>query len=229
MQTLIAEKKNIQNEKNILSAARDAARDKIADSQNAEKAARADLKFESVEAIDKQIRDLETRQARTTMSLQDEKKIIKDIKNLQLSKRSLAAIADMKTEIAKSRAAKEEIEKSLSEKMSALKNVNDRINAQRDILDAFNKDNSTSKDQIPALRKRQNDIRSAVTEDLKKIKTLRNEFKTAMDAFYAQLQEERARQKEAKQKEYEIRKAEKEALQKQMYEHYILMYVVVPC
>lgn len=216
MQALIAERKILQTDKNTLSATRDAARDKITDRQNAEKAARAELKFSTAEAIDKQIRELETRQARTTMSLNDEKKIIKDIKALQQSKRSITAVAEMRTQIDQARAQKDEVDKAYNDKSHELKLVNDRITTQRTLLDTFNKDTSNQKDIVPNLRKKQQDLRNAIGENLKTMRNLRNEFKIANDLYFAQLQEEKQRQREVRQKEIDQKKAEKEAYLKQL-------------
>lgn len=218
MAQLQNQRKELTAEKNALTVQRDAARDRLTAQTNAEKNARSEIKFTSLEAIDKQIRDLETRQARTTMTLQDEKKIIKDIKALQQSKKALGALATMKDDIDKSRIAKEEVDKNISIKMGELKALNDKIAAQKEVLDNLTKNNNSNKETVPELKKRQTDLRAAINENYTKIKALKAEFKAKNDEYFLQLQEEKKRLKEARQKEEEARKAEEEARLKRLEE-----------
>jgi hypothetical protein len=181
------------DEKTTLSTARDAARDKINARINEEKNARSELKFNNLASIESQIRELEARQARTTMSLQDEKKILKDIHQLQMSKKTVATLADMKAAIELLKQQKIEIDRNFNEKSGQVKNVNERITAQRAVLEGLTKDNSEQREALPALRQ---------------------EFKAKEEAFYLALAEERQRKKEQKQKEIEAKKAADEARRK---------------
>jgi chromosome segregation ATPase len=202
------------DEKTTLSTARDAARDKINARINEEKNARSELKFNNLASIESQIRELEARQARTTMSLQDEKKILKDIHQLQMSKKTVATLADMKAAIELLKQQKIEIDRNFNEKSGQVKNVNERITAQRAVLEGLTKDNSEQREALPGLRSRQNEIKKVVDDKYQEIKTLRQEFKAKEEAFYLALAEERQRKKEQKQKEIEAKKAADEARRK---------------
>jgi uncharacterized coiled-coil DUF342 family protein len=197
-----------------LSTARDAARDKINARMNEEKNARSELKFNNLASIESQIRELEARQARTTMSLQEEKKIIKDIHHLEMSKKTVATLAEMKAAIEILKQQKIEIDRNFNEKSNQVKNVNERITTQRNVLENLTKDNSQQRDAIPSLRNRQNEIKKVVDEKYQEIKTLRQEFKAKEEEFYLALAEERQRKKEQKQKEIEAKKAAEEARRK---------------
>jgi uncharacterized coiled-coil DUF342 family protein len=201
-------------EKEALGVSRDKARDKIIAKTNEEKTARSELKFSNVESIESQIRELEARQSRTSMTLNDEKKIIKEIKALQMSKKTLAGLAELRAAIEALKVEKSAIDKSYNDKMAELREVGDRIGAQREVLDALNKDNSTKSEAVPAYRARQNELKKLIDDKYQAIKTLRSEFKAKEEAYYAQLAEERARKKEQKQKEMEARQAEEEARKK---------------
>lgn len=218
MQGLISEKKQVLNERNALGQSRDAARDKINAKINAEKAARAELKFSNVESIDSQIRELETRQARTTMSLNDEKKIIKDIKALQQSKKTVTELSNMKTAIDLLKTEKAAIDKSYNDKNQELKVLNDRLTAHREVMDSLNKDNADNRDIIPSLRNKMTELREQTNVKYQQMKTLRAEFKVQEDAYYAYLAEEKARKKEAYLKEKEARAAQEEARRKELEE-----------
>jgi uncharacterized coiled-coil DUF342 family protein len=216
MQGLIAEKKLKMAEREELTNSRDASRDRVNAMMNNEKNMRAELKFSSVEAIDRQIRELEQRQSRTTMSLNDEKKLVKDIKALQLSKKTVAAVEELKVSIEREKSVRNALDISLNERNAELKILNDRLTAQKAILDNLNKD-AADKDAIPALRRTQNECREKISEKYQAIRDLRAEFKKAEDAYAAQLAEINARKREQRQKEIEARAAE-EALRKKQLE-----------
>lgn len=214
MKELLEEKKILLEEKTAIGSARETTRDKINTRTNEEKTARSELKFNNIESIDSQIRELEARQARTTMTLQEEKKIVKDIHNLEMSKKTVAALADMRAAIELLKAQKIELDRNFNEKSAQIKDCFDRIAAQRTILDNLNKDNTQNREAVPSLRSRQTDIKKEVDLKYQEIKTLRAEFKAKEEAYYAALTEERQRKKEQKQKEIEAKKAEEEARRK---------------
>jgi uncharacterized coiled-coil DUF342 family protein len=216
MQGLIAEKKLKMAEREELTNSRDASRDRVNAMVNNEKNMRAELKFASVEAIDRQIRELEQRQSRTTMSLNDEKKLVKDIKALQLSKKTVAAVEELKVSIEREKSVRNALDVSLNERNAELKLINDRLTAQKAVLDNLNKD-AADKDAIPALRRTQNECREKISEKYQAIRELRTEFKKAEDAYAAHLAELNARKREQRQKEMEARAAE-EALRKKQQE-----------
>lgn len=216
MQALNADKKQLMNERNALQQSRDAARDKINAKMNTEKAMRTELKFSSVESIDSQIRELETRQARTTMSLNDEKKIIKDIKALQMSKKTVLELKQMKEAIDQLKVEKAAIDKACAEKTQELKVLGERITAQRAVLDNLNKDNAETRDAVPALRNKMTELREKSNEKYQQMKAMRASFKAQEEAYYAQLAEEKARKKEAYLKEKAERAAQEEARRKEL-------------
>lgn len=210
----MAERSRIMAERNEITASRDASRDKFNALVNNEKAMRQDMKYASVEAIDSQIRELEMRQARTSMSLNDEKKLVKDIHNLQMSKKTVGALADMKAGLDREKSARLELDRRITEKNVELKSVNDRTTAQRAILDALNKD-TTERDMIPALKKEQAEAREQAEAKYLSIKALRAEFKKKEDSWSALQAELAVKRKEARQKELEAKAIEDEARRKQ--------------
>jgi uncharacterized coiled-coil DUF342 family protein len=216
MKTLIAERNQLNAEKNEITAARDAVRDRLTSLINNEKSMKADLKFSSVEAIDSQIRELEQRQSRSSMTLNEEKKLIKDIHNLQISKKTVAAISDLKENIEKEKTSRTDYDRRITEKNAELKLVNDRIVTQRAVLDNLNKDTTDGRDAIPNLRKTQTECREQVQEKFAQIKVLKAEFKKAEEVYNVFLAELAAKKREARQKEIEARAAEEEQRRKEL-------------
>jgi hypothetical protein len=214
LQVLIKEKKHFLDEKNILSTARDAARDKINLRMNEEKIARSELKFHNLESIQSQIRELEARQARTTMSLQEEKKILKDIHNLEMSKRTVTTLLEMKSVIESLKQEKVEIDRKFSEKSLKVKEISDQITTQRAVLEELNKGNLENREVLPSLRGRLGEIKREMEEKYQLIKIMRAEFKVKEEGYYIALAEERQRKKEQKQMEIEAKKIADEARRK---------------
>jgi len=214
IQKLYAEKKQLSAEKAQMIAARDSARESLNNRINQEKQLRGELKYNSLEAIDREIKELETRQARTSMSLNDEKKIIKDIKTLQQSKKTVQAIADIKATIDREKEAMSASEKFFHEKSGQLKALNDKITTQRAVLDNMNKESAEHQNVVPGLRKQEQEFLGLKNDKYQQIRNLRNEFKKAEDAYYVYLKEEKNRKREAKEKEMAARKIEEEERQK---------------
>lgn len=216
VQKLYNEKKQLSVEKAQIMASRDAARASLNARIAQEKQLRGEIKFSSLDAIDSQIKDLERRQATMSMSLSDEKKIIKDIKALQLSKKSVQSLSEIKAAIEREKEATKVLEKAHDEKFKVFKEVNDRITAQREILDNLTKGNSENREVIPALRQEEKGCLDAINEKYQSIRNLRSDFKKREDAYYVYLREEKARKQEARQKEVEARKLEEEEKRKAM-------------
>ena len=215
LKALTAERNRVLAERTEITSSRDACRDKLNALINNEKAMRHDMKFSSVEAIDSQIRELELRQARTTMSLTDEKKIVKDIHNLQMSKKTVGALADMKADVERQKSNRLELDRRITEKNVELKAINDRMTAQRNLLDSLNKEPS-ERDTLPSLRKEQTEAREQAEAKYNSIKALRAEFKKKEDAWNTFQNELAQKRKEARQKELEARAAEEEERRKEL-------------
>jgi hypothetical protein len=195
-------------------ASRDSARASLNARINQEKQLRGEIKFSSMDAIDSQIKDLETRQATTSMTLNDEKKIIKDIKALQLSKKTVQTLADLKIAIEREKETTRNMEKLFAEKSNLFKDVNERINAQKAIVENLKKDSSDVREVIPSLRQQEKELLDSKNEKHQAIRNLRNDFKKGEDAYYVFLREDKARKLVEKQKEFEARKVEDEEKRK---------------
>lgn len=209
MQTLMAERKLKTTERNDITTQRDASRDRLTVLQNQEKSLRAEMKFSTIDEIDRQIRDLEQRQARTTMSLNDEKKIIKDINSLRQSKKSVSAIGDIKENIEKEKTNRTLLDKRITDKNIELKAINERIDVAKAELDVLNKDNA-DKDQIPALRRTQQECREQIQVKFDTVRALKTEFKKKEENYNKYLNEVNAKKREARKIEDEKRRKEQE-------------------
>lgn len=191
MSKLLNTKKALHAEKSEIEATREAAHKKITAGQDKEKAAKASIKFNSVEAIDKQIKELEKRQARTSMSLMEEKNLVKEITALTLSKKTFDVLSELKAATDRERVLKSGIDKKLADKNGELKEVYKKIDAQKAILDSFNKTSSAVSKKLPGLKKRQEELRALIDAEMVEIKNLRASIKEKEEAHAAAVAEEK--------------------------------------
>ena len=80
LQALNSEKGGLMTERNAIITLCDAAKASLQEKLDTEKALRGDMRYRDVTSIDAAIKELETKIARTSMSLQEEKKIMAEIK-----------------------------------------------------------------------------------------------------------------------------------------------------
>ena len=90
MNTLKAKKNALIEEKKKLRAQLDQAKNQTDKISKEKKDARSNVKYNSVDEIDAAIKKLQHKQETTSMSLNEEKKIIKEIDALQNSKKFVA-------------------------------------------------------------------------------------------------------------------------------------------
>lgn len=233
MSKLMDKKKKLHAEKNAIEARREASHKKVIAGQDKEKAARAEIKFGSVDAIDKKIKELETRQARTSMSLTEEKNLVKEIKTLNLSKKGFAALVELKALTDRERALKSGIDKELTEKNIELKGLYKELDAQKVVLDALNKTNMESSKHLPAFKKRQEELRAQIETENAAVKALREQIKEKEAVHAAAVAEEKIVWK-AEQVEIK-KKLEAEELAKHPYEEemyvcdFLVKYLSTKC
>lgn len=226
MSKLINKKKEIFAERNTIQASRDASHKRIVNCQEKEKQARSAIKFNSIDAIDKQIKELETRQSRTSMSLTEEKNLVKEIKALNLSKKSFAALSDMKSETDREKAAKSSIDQAFSEINAKLKEINQRLDAQKVVLDGLNKTSSETGKMIPEFKKRQDELRATIDAENAAIKALRVSIKEKEDGHAVAVAEEKKKWKEEQAELKKKREAEELAKHPYEEEMYICDFLI---
>jgi hypothetical protein len=226
-------KKALHAEKSAIEVTRDASFKKIGVGQEKEKAAKSAIKFSSVEAIDNQIKELEKRQARTSMSLTEEKNLVKEITALTISKKSFGSLLELKAATDRERALKSGIDKKYSEKNGELKEIYKKIDAQKVVMDAMNKTTAEGSQQLPAFKQRQGELHALIEAETAAIKALRGHIKEREEAHAEAVAAEKALFKEElavlKQKE------EAEELARHPYEEemricdFLITYLSTKC
>jgi hypothetical protein len=179
---------------------------------------RSKLRFTSVDAVEKETARLEDAIAHTTVSLNEEKKMVAQIKELGKSKELVRAYAEAQGKI--------------SGDDGNRKAIIDRLKAKDGEIDAVKAEQTTLRGELTATKKKEDkavsdvpklsDERDALYESIKanreKIRALRDEHKKKEDAYYERERLWRSYLRVEKQKQWEAgleERAAREAAKKQ--------------
>ncbi|KAK9806457.1 hypothetical protein WJX73_009668 [Symbiochloris irregularis] len=210
-QAELAKKQKIRAELDNHRAARDAL-------SKQQREMRSKCEYMTVDQVDDAISRLENRMAHTSMSLQEEKKAMEDIKRLKASRATVAQHNQRMETLNKDAA-----NNSRTDIVDRLKDTDNRLNeikAQEDTLRqelaaVTEKDRARGSD-IPALIQEREECREVIDAAYGKIKELRaahrestNEWRAQENIWQAQRREDYQRRREQGQKEYEERQAER--------------------
>ncbi|GMI13171.1 hypothetical protein TrLO_g9202 [Triparma laevis f. longispina] len=174
---------------------------------NDAKAAKGGIKYTKIEDIEKRMKQLQTKQETVSMSLQEEKKLIKEIEELSASKKIVAQLAGKEDGIQASKLAGKDVQGAIAEKNQALKEINTLLDAKKAEMDELVAKDQGKRGVIPDLIKERDEFRKKGTDLRQDIRKLRDEFKLANNEWYNYKKLAQARKKA----EYEIEKKRREA------------------
>jgi len=198
---LYDEQNGIRTKLKALDAQRDAVRAQ-------QKAIREKCQYVKVEDIDRAIDELENKMSHSSMSLNDEKKLVAQISDLRKSKTLVKELVESSGG-AVDPAARETLQaqlKGVSEKIRALK---DQEQEQRKIIDAIKAELGETKDEVPDLIKEKSNQWEIVKQCKETIGKLRDDFKKVEDEYWTKERAWRAKQKEERQKKWEASQEER--------------------
>jgi len=218
MKVLRTRKDGIMRERQEILDQRNAAKESLDKKITSGRALRAELKYNSLEEIEKQIAELEHRQQMTSMTLQAEKKLLKEIDTLKLSKKAVAQLSSQQEAISGERAASQDINATLTEKSKELDAVKKEIEDQKAVLESLNGENSERKSALPSLFKEKDGVRSEKQAKVEEIKALRADYRKAENDFRNYQREVRKQRAESRKAEDDAYKIEKEKKKKEWEE-----------
>jgi len=144
---------------------------------------RAELKYSSPDEIDKRIAELEMKQSTTSMSLKDEKVLLKEIDQLKQSKKLVTHLAANNDSISSERKNSQSISEQLTSKNAELDILKKKIEEQKAILETLNEANSERRAVLPALFRDKDALRKEKQAKVEAIKSLRADFRTLENEF----------------------------------------------
>eukprot|EP00753_Platysulcus_tardus_P021166 PLAT8650.1.p3 GENE.PLAT8650.1~~PLAT8650.1.p3 ORF type:complete len:539 (+),score=334.82 PLAT8650.1:31-1617(+) len=172
---------------------------------------RDQMRYRSVEQVDVEISRLEMEQQTTSMSLVEEKALLKEIDALKASRRAVGAYADSSAELDKSTAELKELRKEIGVKTEKLNKLKADLAAVKEAFDAARGAGSEAREELKGLYRERQTLRKQKTALVGKIRAVRNEFYSKNDVFYNYLREFKKRKADYFAKQDELRAAEIQA------------------
>jgi len=211
MNQLKAERQAARDALNAVLDARNAARAALDKAVAQNKAMKGEMKYTSLEEIEAAIARLQRQQNTTSMSLNEEKKLIKEMEALQSSKKLVAQFAEAQAGVSGQREAANSFNAAIAERQAAVKAAADRVQEQWQVLEGMSKDTDSVKSAVPALIEQRNALRKLIDEQYDRLRAARAEHKAANDEWYGWQREQRRLKAEKRRAEQEAKKAEYEA------------------
>jgi uncharacterized coiled-coil DUF342 family protein len=210
---LRAEKDNLIQQRNQITARLRQTRDEKDSTIKHQRSLRSNLKYGSEEEFEKAIAELKYKQETSSMSLTEEKRVIKEIEHLQSQKKQVSAFSGDQGVVEKQNESIKEIRALQAKKNEEIDAVQEKLNEQKQALDELYRLNEeeNKKDQFPVLAKERKEIKEQLDDKFTTLKALRKEFKEANDKYYNNIRLVRKKKDLERHKEEEARKAEYEA------------------
>ena len=191
------------------------------------KNARSGMKFTTVAEIEKEISRLRFKQETSSMSLADEKRLIREIENLQASKRTAEEKKKKKSSLESIKEDRKTVQAELNAKSSEIDVIQKEIDAQAKVVQDMLDQQSSQRGAVDDLIKQREDLKAKMDERFKEKSELKTQFHEATNDWYnnqraIKAQKQMEYEKEKKRREEEkavwLKKLEEEELAKTPYE-----------
>ena len=191
------------------------------------KNARSGMKFTTVAEIEKEISRLRFKQETSSMSLADEKRLIREIENLQASKRTAEELQSKKSSLESIKEDRKTVQAELNAKSSEIDAIQKEIDAQAKVVQDMLDKQSSQRGAVDDLIKQREDLKAKMDEKFKEKSELKTQFHETTNDWYnnqraIKAQKQMEYEKEKKRREEEkavwLKKLEEEELAKTPYE-----------
>lgn len=199
------------NEKKAIKAQLDslkAAGDKLVKDRNDQ---RSTVKFSSPEEIDKEISKLQRRQETTSMSLTEEKKLIKEMDALKASKSKIKDLKSTETDMEDIKRKRKEISDLIAVKDKEIDAITKEIDASQTTIKEMADKDTEKRSALDGLFKKRDELKQAIADKLKEKDALRDEFREMNNAWYNYQRAVKAQKKIQYEEEKKKREEEKAA------------------
>jgi len=191
------------------------------------KNARSGMKFTTVPDIQAEISRLQRKQETVSMSLADEKKLIKEIEMLQASKRTAEELRSKQGDLDGIKSDRKSISADLTAKDKEIDSIQKEIDAQFKVVKELTDKQSTQRGAVDELIKRREELKKELDEKFTEKNELRSAFREDTNEWYQnqravkaqrQLQYEEEKKKREEEKAEWLKKKEEAELAKTPYE-----------
>ena len=186
----------------------DATRERLREQAGAMK---SKLRFTSVDAVEREMARLEDAIAHTTVSLNEEKKMVAQIKELGKSKELVRAYAEAQSKITGDDGSRKAVIDRLKAKDGEIDAVKAEQTSLRGALTETKKKEDKAVSDVPKLNDERNALYETIKANREKIRALRDAHKKKEDAYYERERLWRAYLRVEKQKQWEAGLEERKA------------------
>lgn len=206
MQALKLKKNELIEEKKQMRAVMEEAKTTTDKLVKDKKDVKSNLKFSSIEEIEKEIAKLKRRQETTTMSLTDEKKLIKEMEALSASKKYVATLQAKDTAMEDVKEQRKTIQQQIAAKAKEIDAVTKELDQIMNVIKEQNEKDSVKRGSIQGLFQERDSFKGKVAQLIKEKDALRNAYREQNNAWYQNQRAVRAQ----KQMQYEEEKKRRE-------------------
>jgi len=151
---------------------------------NERKQAKSNMRYGDVTSIDAEIKKLKRRQETTSMSLGDEKRLIKEMEAMESSKKYLADVQNADVNIDDVVEQRNDLKGSIGDKNKEIDAVQADIVAKQKSMDAMRDTENESRENLTSLKNERNDMSKQIGEVMDERNASRNEFRDANNKWY---------------------------------------------
>lgn len=184
LRVLRNKKGKLIDEKKLLRSKLDLLKQQADNLMNDRKAAKANVRFSDVAAIDAEIAKLKLKQETTSMSLSEEKKLVKEIDVLQSSKSVFSDLKDKDSEIDQALSSRKDIAAKISAKDKEIDAVQKEIEEKQKIVDAQRDSESEIRKNMTSLKSERDAIKKQIGDKIEERNKIREEFQKENDMWY---------------------------------------------
>ena len=194
---------------------------------NEQKATKANMKFNSLTEIEAQIKNLKKIQETTSMTLMEEKRLLRDIESLQLSKTLVGDLSNKEKDIDDAKTLKKTLTADVAAKDKEIDAVQKEIDEKQKVVDALKDTEKEARMNLDTYKAEREDLKKQIGAKLDQRNALKDAFREASDKWFdyqrALKAQKRIKIEEEKQKREEERQAylkllEEEEAKKTPYE-----------
>lgn len=191
------------------------------------KTARSGMKFSTVPEIEKEISRLQRKQETSSMSLADEKRLIKEIETLQASKRTAEELRSKQGNLDIISKDRKSIQSDLAAKDKEIDSIQREIDDQFKIVKELTEKQNSQRGEIDELIKQRDELKTRLDEKFKEKNDLKAQFHERTNDWYQnqraikaqkQLEFDKEKKRRDEEKEAWLKKREEEELAKTPYE-----------
>lgn len=192
-----------------------------------QKNARSGMKFTSVTEIEKEIARLQRKQETQSMSLADEKKLLKELETLQASKRTAEELRAKQGDLDGIKEDRKVIQSDLNAKDKEIDAIQKEIDVQAKVFKALAEKQSSQRGAVDELIKKREELKKQLDAKFTEKNETKSAFWEATNEWYQnqravkaqrQLQYEEEQKKRAEEKKEWDKKKEEEEMAKTPYE-----------